>query len=378
MKKVLILGCNAVTEFIVPRLTGLPTISEIIIASRDKAECDELRKKYSGNGARITTARVDLDNEQGTKMMLSITNPDLVVSLVNVKHSLKVMKLALEAGADYIDGVLYDWENGNLLSKQFEHFAEFRSAGKMAVAGCAMRPALLAAIVKNAMRDGFDVVNSADFYEINLTTDEPLESVCVEEGKIVKKESKSESIKLDKSFGKFAGNSLYLTDSQVVQDFVTEIPGVPNVRYYVSYEEVVKEDYTPELTKLGMLSEEPVEVFPGVKISPKDFWDILQKSRKKEKSLSGSCGAGVVVEGSFRGAPRKAFFYVTGDNDKNMEEYNMPSVNLFDAYAMLAGITLICSGRWAKSGVFTPAAFEPDLFINSIRSSGLVIESKDM
>ena len=124
MKKVLILGCNAITEFIVPRLTGLATISEIIIASRDKAECDELRKKYSGKGARITTARVDLDNEQGTKMMLSITNPDLIVNLAPAELSLKVMKLALEAGTDYIDGVLYDWENGNLLSKQFEHFAE--------------------------------------------------------------------------------------------------------------------------------------------------------------------------------------------------------------------------------------------------------------
>lgn len=378
MKKVLILGCNAVTEFIVPRLTGLPTISEIIIASRDKAECDELRKKYSGNGARITTARVDLDNEQGTKMMLSITNPDLVVSLADAKHSLKIMKLALEAGADYIDGVLYDWENGNLLSKQFEHFAEFRSAGKMAVAGCAMRPAVLAALVKNAMRDGFDVVNSADFYEINLTTDEPIDAVYVEEGKIVKKESKSESIKLDKSFGEFAGNSLYLTDSQVVQDFVSEIPGVPNVRYFVSYEEEVQEDYTPELTKLGMLSEEPLEVFPGVKISPKDFWQKLIESRKTEKALSGSCGVGVVVEGTFRGAPRKEFYYITGDNDKCMEEYGMSPISLYDAYAMLSGITLICSGRWAKSGVFTPAAFEADLFINSIKSNGLVIDSKEM
>ena len=102
MKKVLILGCNAITEFIVPRLTGLATISEIIIASRDKAECDELRKKYSGKGARITTARVDLDNEQGTKMMLSITNPDLIVNLAPAELSLKVMKLALEAGTDYI------------------------------------------------------------------------------------------------------------------------------------------------------------------------------------------------------------------------------------------------------------------------------------
>ena len=216
MKKVLILGCNAITEFIVPRLTGLATISEIIIASRDKAECDELRKKYSGKGARITTARVDLDNEQGTKMMLSITNPDLIVNLAPAEISLKVMKLALEAGTDYIDGVLYDWENGNLLSKQFEHFAEFRSAGKMAVAGCAMRPALLAALVKNSMRDGFDVVNSADFYEINMTVEEPRDAVSVEEGKIIKKPAKSESIKLDKTFRNLRHDGKLFTEIAVL------------------------------------------------------------------------------------------------------------------------------------------------------------------
>ncbi|MBR5386003.1 MAG: hypothetical protein IK142_00305, partial [Clostridiales bacterium] len=130
--------------------------------------------------------------------------------------------------------------------------------------------------------------------------------------------------------------------------------------------------------KFGMLSEEPIEVFPGVKISPKDFWNLLLESRKTEKVLAGACGAGVVVEGTFRGAAKKEFIYFTGDNDKCMEENGMSSMGLFDAYAMLSGITLICSGRWAKSGVFTPAAFEPDLFINGIKTAGLKIESKAM
>lgn len=378
MKKVLIIGCNAITEFIVPRLTELVTISEIIIAAKDKAECDALRNKYQGKGARITTARVDLDNVQGVKMMLSITNPDLIVSLVSPELSTIVMRLAIGADADYIDGALYDWKNGNLLSKQFELFAEFRSAGKMAVAGCAARPALLTSLVKLAMREDFDVVDKASFYEINLTVDEPVDAVAVEDGKIVKNGPKSEIVKLDKSFGQFEGNSLYLTDSEVTQDFITEIPGVPNVRYYVSYEEEEVPDYTPELTKLGMLSDEPIEVTEGVKISPKQFWQLMLDSKKTEKVLGGACGAGVVIEGSYRGAPKKEFIYFTGNNDKCMEEYGMTSVQLFDAYALLSGINLICSGRWLKSGVFSPVTFEPDLFINGIKSNGLTINTKDM
>ena len=49
-------------------------------------------------------------------------------------------------------------------------------------------------------------------------------------------------------------------------------------------------------------------------------------------------------EGTYRGALKKEFIYFTGDNDKCMEEYGMSSVELFDAYALLSGINLICSG----------------------------------
>lgn len=378
MKKILILGCNGITDFIVPRLMGLATISEIIIASRDKAECDELRKKYSGKGPRITTARVDMENEQGTKMMLSITNPDLIVSLVPAKYSLTVMKLALGTGADYIDGALYDWGDGDLLSKQFGMFSDFRASAKMAVTGCALNPGIMTSLVRIAMRDDFDSVSSAQVLEVNLSPEDPAESdaVMIENGekKVVK--AMSERVDLDENYGEFKGKKLFLADSPVTQDFLKEIPGVPNVKCYVSREVEEEPDFTEELTKLGMLSEEPIEVFPGVMISPKQFWEKYRASMKKEVKLSGACGAGVIVEGRYRGEDKREFIYFTGDNDETTKAYNISGKMLFDAYALLSGITLICSGRWLKSGVFTPSAFEPDLFINGIKSAGLTINTK--
>ena len=378
MKKILILGCNGITDFIVPRLMGLATISEIIIASRDKAECDELRKKYSGKGPRITTARVDMENEQGTKMMLSITNPDLIVSLVPAKYSLTVMKLALGTGADYIDGALYDCGDGDLLSKQFGMFSDFRASAKMAVTGCALNPGIMTSLVRIAMRDDFDSVSSAQVLEVNLSPEDPAESdaVMIENGekKVVK--AMSERVDLDENYGEFKGKKLFLADSPVTQDFLKEIPGVPNVKCYVSREVEEEPDFTEELTKLGMLSEEPIEVFPGVMISPKQFWEKYRASMKKEVKLSGACGAGVIVEGRYRGEDKREFIYFTGDNDETTKAYNISGKMLFDAYALLSGITLICSGRWLKSGVFTPSAFEPDLFINGIKSAGLTINTK--
>lgn len=378
MKKVLILGCNGITEFIVPRMVDMPAVSEIIIASRDKAECDELRKKYQGKGARITTARVDLENEQGTKMMLSITNPDMIISLVPPKFSLTVMKLALETGADYIDGALYGWEDGDLLSGQFGMFGEFRSAAKMAVVGCGMNPSYLVAIARAAMRDDFDSVDSVDVLEVNLTEGDSTsdDAFMIQDGKRVDVSSSSKTLDLDDNFGEFSGSRLYLQGSPVTMDFLKEIPGVPNVRCFVTREVEEEEDFTEELNKLGMLSEVPVKLTPDFSISPKEFWEKYRESMKKETALSGRCGAGIVITGRHKGEDKTEFIYFTGDNDKCAEEYKMPCARLFDAHAILAGVSLMCSGRWLKAGVFTPAAFDADMFVSAVRTSGLAAETR--
>ena len=378
MKKVLILGCNGITEFIVPRMMNIPAVDEIIIASRDKAECDELRKKYSGKGPRITTARVDLENEQGTKMMLSITNPDIIISLVPADHSVTVMKLALETGADYIDGALYECGSGDLLSKQFSLFGEFRSASKMAVVGCGMNPALLTALVRVAMKDDFDTVDKVDVLEVNLSTEDisDLEAFKIEGGKKIDAKALDDTLVLDADYGEFKGRKLLLNSSPVTMDFLKEIPGVQDVRSFATSETEEEPDYTEELNKLGMLSDVPVKLTPDFSISPREFWEKYQESMKKEVLLSGKCGAGVVLTGRSKGEPKKEFIYFTGDNDKSTEEYGMPAQKLFDAHALISGISLICSGRWLKAGVFTPAAFDADIFVNGIKSSGLEINTK--
>ena len=120
MRKILIFGCTKVTEAIVPLLcSDISIANEICIASGDKADCDVLRKKYSDLPVRITTARADVNNEAGTKMMLSIIQPDLIVNLEPAPLSTKVMKIALYQGADYIDASLDEWNKGDFLSKQF-------------------------------------------------------------------------------------------------------------------------------------------------------------------------------------------------------------------------------------------------------------------
>ncbi len=378
MKKVLILGCNGITEYIVPKLLEVPAVEEIIIASRDKAECDEFKKQYSGGKTRITTARVDLDNEQGTRMMLSIVNPDLIVNLIPEKFSLTVMKLALENDADYIDGNLYNWRDGDLLAEQFSLFEQFREKNKAAITGCCTDPAILTSIARQAARDDFDSVDSAEFYEINLIEDLDVKSdaVYITGGKQASCPALSEKISAGDSFEPFAGMNLFLSDRPVVRDYIKEIPGITEVRCYVSCDVTELPDYTEELNKIGMLSDEPVEILPGVTLSPRRFWELYQnqKTAAAGKSLGRVCGAGVTLTGTKSGSALREFIYFTGDNKKSQDDYKMPAMKLFDACAILAGIKLMIAGKWLKNGVFTPTAFDPDMLIRELRSADIEIK----
>ncbi len=376
--KLLILGCNEIADFIVSRLIAVKDITEICIAAREKSQCDVLRNKYQGKGARIMTARVDLDNEAGTRMMLSITQPDLIVNLAPLSLSLSVMKLAIESGANYIDCALYNWESNDLLSDQFTLFSEFRDKEKMAIAGCGMSPALLSCMIRNTLSNGFLKIDSADIYEMNMYAEDKTtgSASLIENGALEVKDPMS--VKLETNFDAFGNMSVCLSDSPAIRVFLKEYTDVPNVRSFVSFVPEEKPDYSKELELLGMNSEEPVEVASGVSISPKAFWQLMQDSKKTIKSLSGPCGIGVVVTGDGAISRKKSIVYTTSDNTMSLDKYGMPSKLLLDAYTLLTGINLIVSNKWQRSGVYSPTSFNADLLIEGLKDNGLGIRFKDL
>ena len=372
MNKVLLLGCNKTTELILPGIMRIAAVSEIIIAAKDKAECDELRKKYSGTGPRITTARVDLDNIPGVKMMLSITNPDLIVNISSPEICKTVMELALGTDADYIDSFLYECGKGDLLSSQFELFGEFRNKGRMAIAGCSLDPSVFTAVIRSSLREDFDAVDSVDIVKLNLDIEDTdaADAAVISNGELIR----ADALALGDKAPSADGVKLRLSDSAATQSILREIPGIPEVRCYVSYADKKQADYTEELNRLGMLSDEPLEIFPGVSISPREFWEKLVLSRKEPDTLKGSCETYLTVKGKYRGSDKKKSVRIKGDNDECFEKYGLSFREYLDAMALLNGVRLLCSGKWTKSGVFTPSVFDPDTFVSGLKSNGVEFE----
>lgn len=389
MKKILIFGCTKVTEAIVPLLcSDISIASEICIASGNKADCDALRKKYSDLPVRITTARADVNNEAGTKMMLSIIQPDLIVNLEPAPLSMKVMKIALYQGADYIDAALCDWNKGDFLSKQFELFSDFRSKDITAVVGCVIDPAVLTTLVRSAA-DDFDKIEEVNVIDINMRASsgpanikELLSSsdfkakdekaVCIEEGK--KKEYDPLSVTIDGEIPEFGSDKLYLLNDPIAEDIQKEIPEIPSIRYFSTYKERSTE-MIDTLRECGMLSDVPVEI-DGVKIAPIDFLTKVMPAPKEEK-ITGKSIIGVIISGKKDNEDKTILMYAEGDNEECTTKYGVDVASYFDALTIVAGIKLLCLNKWKKPGVFSACAFEPQLLTDALKKLGFKYSTVD-
>lgn len=385
MKKILIFGCNKVTEAVVPILcSDISVVSELCIASENKADCDVLRKKYSNLPVRITTARADVNNESGTKMMLSIIQPDMIVNLEPAPLSTKVMKIALYQGADYIDTALFDWNKGDFLARQFELFGEFRSKGLTAVVGCAVDPSVTTSLIRSVISEQFDSADEADIIDVNMrvTSDKTSirellaspdfkakgeKALCVVNGE--KKEYDPLSVTISGGIEQLGSDDLYLLNDPIVEDITKEIPEIATVRYFSTYKER-STAVIDMLRDVGMLSDVPVEIRDGVKIAPIDFLSMVMPDSGQEEKITGKSILAVVLSGKKDGKEKSVLIYAEEDNDACLGKNGVDVASYFDALAVVAGIKLICLNKWKKPGVFTACAFDPDILTDALRKLG--------
>ncbi len=384
MKKILIFGCNEVADAVLGILcSDTRYASEICLASGDKACCDVLKKKYANLPVRITTARADVNNEAGTKMMLSIIQPDIIVNLEKPELTMKVMKIALFQGADYIDMTLVDWERKDFLSQQFELFSDFRSKGLTAIAGCSLNPAVITSLARSAAQSRLDKTEEANIFEINLKSSVAVsnikellnsveykakeeKAVCIRNG--AADEVEPLSMKIKREIPDVGVRTMYMLNNPIVEDFLKEIPEVPNVRYFAPFRRK-STAMIDTLRDAGMLSDVPVEI-EGVKIAPIDFLCKVMPVPSDSEEITGKSAAGVFVSGIKDGAPRCVMACAAMDNEECREKNGINVNSFYDALALAGGVKLLCTEKWKRAGVYTACAFEPDLLLDIMRKDG--------
>ena len=78
MSRVLIIGCGGVARVAIAKCTQVSDVfSEIMIASRTKKKCDELKKELEAKTTtKIQTAQVDADNVEELVQLIESYQPD--------------------------------------------------------------------------------------------------------------------------------------------------------------------------------------------------------------------------------------------------------------------------------------------------------------
>ena len=415
MKRILILGCNELTKRLLTELCKYQSyVSGICLASRKKEECDELRELALEMGVRVTTAGIDMNNVEGAMMMVRIFAPDMVVNLLPPELALAAMDLAIKAKADYIDATLFGVPEFpspiSLLSKQFEKFKEFQNNGKTAVCGAGLVPGAANTIIRHAGSYHFKKIESIDIISVsgeaketakgrkkdidnNLYSEDikpPLIPIMnannskkvfyIEKGKVI------ETDPLTIEGKSYSGSKVYLASSPMLTDLLKEFPDAINVRYFKLGKKPAKEHIPPQkkidfLRDMGLLSDKPVKV-NNVEVAPIDLiaamlpkQSEIDNTKDAEEQAKGMAYFEIYITGQSKSEDKEITksYVIQSDNDECYEKYGTNAFDYVKGSALIAGVKLMCKDKWKKPGVFTPAAFDCDLYYQSFVMEGINI-----
>lgn len=112
MSRLLIIGCGGVAQVAIRKCCqNSEVFTEIMIASRTKSKCDDLKAKLEGKtSTKIETAKVDADNVEELKELIRHTS-GAVLNVALPYQDLTIMDACLACGVDYIDTANYECED---------------------------------------------------------------------------------------------------------------------------------------------------------------------------------------------------------------------------------------------------------------------------
>lgn len=386
MAKILIIGCTDITRVLVPIICANRGMAdEICIASKDKAECDELKLKYKNSSVRIVTAGVDVTVEEKALLMMRIFGPTLIINLAPSYLNKHIMGIALKIGASYIDMNYYTDESGRkcLVDEQFDFASDFYDKGKICVTGCSFNAAAFVCLARLALKKklvgditGIDIIdlnNDEDDSKVvpSIVDFERLSGNAefLDDGEKVEVPALSVTTTLnlpDKDPKK-----MYLFSSLAIDAYQRGMPEVKNVKYFSCLNSNVA-NVAEILSSVGMLSKDPIKV-KGVEIAPIDYLAcaLPKFSSSSSKSTEGSKLKGVIVTGDKDGETKSVFLSYECRYSNGPDKYEVDPDSYMNAIALLAGAQLVGTPGWDIPGVFTPGDFDPELLLFKMTDLGL-------
>ena len=390
MGKALIIGCGGVASVAIHKCCQNSEVFEdIMIASRTKSKCDELKAKLDtmyGGKTKISTAQVDANSVEQLVALMKEYKPDVCLNLALPYQDLTIMDACLECKVHYIDTANYEPEDTAKFEYkwQWAYRERFEKAGITALLGSGFDPGVTGVFCAYAMKHYFDEIHYIDILDCNAgdhgypfaTNFNPEINIrevsakgsYIENGKWV--ETEPMEIKRVYNFPEVGEKDMYLLHHEELESLALNIKGVKRIRFFMTF----GQSYLTHLKCLedvGMTSIEPID-YNGMKIVPLQFLKaVLPDPASLGPRTKGKTNIGCIMQGVKDGKPVNYYVYNVCVHEECYAEVGSQAISYTTGVPAMIGAMMVMTGKWQKPGVYNIEEFDPDPFMDALNKWGL-------
>lgn len=388
MGKALIIGCGGVAGVAIKKCCqNSEVFEEIMIASRTKSKCDQLKEELEGKTKTIIhTAQVDADVVPELVALINQFKPDVVLNLALPYQDLTIMDACVETKTHYIDTANYEHPDTAKFEYkwQWAYQDRFKEAGILGLLGSGFDPGVTSVFAAYAMKHHFDEINYIDILDCNggdhgypfATNFNPeinIREVSAngsywEDGNWI--ETEPMEIKREYDFKEVGKKDMYLLHHEELESLALHIKGIKRIRFFMTF----GQSYLTHLKCLentGMTSIVPIE-FEGKQIVPLQFLAaVLPDPSSLGPRTVGKTNIGCIFRGKKDGKDKTYYLYNICDHQECYKEVGSQAISYTTGVPAMIGAMLVINGTWKGEGVFTIEEFDPDPFMAALNKWGL-------
>ncbi|HPT75622.1 MAG TPA: saccharopine dehydrogenase family protein [Defluviitaleaceae bacterium] len=387
MGKALIIGAGGVGRVVAHKCAQNPDVfEEIIIASKTKEKCDQLKKELDGGKAKNYSEQVDADNTEEVINLINKYKVDIVINVALPYQDLTIMDACLATKTDYVDTANYEPPDVPKFEYkwQWAYKEKFEQAGITALLGSGFDPGVTGVFTAYAQKHYFDEIHYIDILDANAgdhgypfaTNFNPeinIREITApgsywENGKWI--ETAPLEIKRTYNFPEIGNMDIYLLHHEEIESLAKNIKNVKRIRFWMTFSQKYL-THLQVLQNVGMTSIEPIE-FEGKLIQPLQFLKaVLPDPATLGPRTKGKTNIGCVFQGIKDGKPRQYYVYNVCDHQECYKEVGAQAVSYTAGVPAMIGAMMVLTGKWKKPGVFNVEEFDPDPFMDALNKNGL-------
>ncbi len=392
MKTTLIIGAGGVGRVVVHKcVQNADIFGKIILASRSIGRCQEIRSELLDADIEITT--IDADITEDVKNLILKYNADIVINVALPYQDLSIMDACIATSTPYLDTANYEHPDEAKFEYKLQWARDeaFKKAGIMGLLGSGFDPGVSNVFCAYASKHYFDEIHTIDILDCNAgdhgyafaTNFNPeinLREVSAngrywENGEWI--ETKPMEIKMLWDYPEVGERESYLLYHEEIESLVKHIKGLKRIRFFMTFGESYL-THLKCLENVGMLGIKEIE-HKGQKIIPMEFLKtLLPDPASLGVRTKGKTNIGIVAEGIKDGKRRKIYIYQVSDHEKCFAEVNSQAVSYTTGVPAMIGAKLMLEGKYKGLGVFNIEEFDPDIFMEELKTQGLPWKIKEL